>query len=37
MRLDDETFWRYATTCNYAVWYAPAVRGVVARSDVRST
>ena len=28
-RLDDETFWRYATTCNYAVWYAPAVRGVV--------
>ena len=29
MRLDDETFWRYATTCNYAVWYAPAVRGVV--------
>jgi hypothetical protein len=29
IRLDDETFWRYATTCNYAVWYAPAVRGVV--------
>jgi len=29
MRLDDETFWRYATTCNYVVWYAPAVRGVV--------
>jgi hypothetical protein len=29
MRLDDETFWRYATTCNYIVWYAPSVRGVV--------
>ena len=29
MRLDDETFWRYATTCNYIVCYAPAVRGVV--------
>ncbi len=29
MRLDDEEFWRYATDCNYTVWYAPAVRGVV--------
>ena len=29
MRLDDETFWHWPTTCNYAVWYAPAVRGVV--------
>jgi hypothetical protein len=29
MWLDDETFWRYATQCNYTVWYAPAVRGVV--------
>jgi hypothetical protein len=29
MRLDDETFWRFGTTCNYAVWYAPAVRAVV--------
>jgi hypothetical protein len=29
MRLDDETFWRFATTCNYLVWYAPAVRGIV--------
>jgi hypothetical protein len=29
MRLDDETFWRFATTCNYAVWYAPAARAVV--------
>jgi len=27
--LDDETFWRYPTMCNYVVWYAPAVRGVV--------
>ncbi len=27
--LDDETFWRFATQCNYTVWYAPAVRGVV--------
>ena len=33
MRLDDETFWRFATTCNYAVWYAPAVR---AASSARS-
>jgi len=24
MRLDDEEFWRYATDCNYEVWYAPA-------------
>jgi hypothetical protein len=29
MRLDDDEFWRYATECNYAVWYAPAVRGTV--------
>jgi len=29
MRLDDETFWRFATTCNYLVWYAPAVKAVV--------
>jgi hypothetical protein len=25
MRLDDEEFWRYPTTCNYVVWWAPAV------------
>jgi len=31
MRLDDEEFWRYPTECNYAVWYAPAVRGVVKK------
>jgi hypothetical protein len=29
MRLDDDEFWRTATECNYLVWYAPAVRGVV--------
>lgn len=29
IHLDDEEFWRYATECNYTVWYAPAVRGVV--------
>ena len=29
MRLDDETFWRWPTTCNYAVWYAPAAKAVV--------
>ena len=29
MRLDDDEFWRYATECNYLVWYAPAVRGIV--------
>jgi hypothetical protein len=23
--LDDETFWRYPTQCDYVVWYAPAV------------
>lgn len=25
MRLDDEEFWRYPTTCNYLIWYAPSV------------
>ena len=25
MRLDDDEFWRYPTTCNYVIWYAPAV------------
>jgi len=29
MRLDDEEFWRYATTCNYLIWYAPAVGAAV--------
>jgi hypothetical protein len=25
MRLDDETFWRHATECNYEIWWSPAV------------
>jgi hypothetical protein len=25
MRLDDETFWRHATECNYEIWWAPKV------------
>jgi hypothetical protein len=25
MRLDDEDPWRYPTTCNYLIWYAPSV------------
>ena len=29
MRLDDEEFWRHETTCNYLVWYAPAVGAAV--------
>jgi hypothetical protein len=29
MRLDDEEFWRFATECNNAVWYAPAIGGTV--------
>ena len=29
MWLDDGTFWRWPTQCNYTVYYAPAVRGVV--------
>jgi hypothetical protein len=28
-RLDDEDFWRYATECNYVLWYAPAARAMV--------
>ena len=28
-RLDDEEFWRQPTECNYQIWYAPAVRGIV--------
>ena len=35
MHLDDEEFWRFATECNYTVWYAPAVRGVV-RAEKRA-
>jgi hypothetical protein len=29
MRLDDETFWRYATECNYEIWWSPKVGGAV--------
>lgn len=29
MHLDDDEFWRFGTDCNYLVWYAPAVRGIV--------
>jgi hypothetical protein len=29
MRLDDENYWRWATECNYTVWYAPSVGGAV--------
>jgi hypothetical protein len=36
MQLDDETFWRYATECNYLVWYAPAASAVV-REEKRSS
>lgn len=29
MRLDDEEFWRGPTTCNYLIYYAPAVGAMV--------
>src|SRR5262249_52850831 len=32
MRLDDEEFWREATTCNYLLFYAPAL-GVTVREE----
>lgn len=32
MRLDDEEFWRYPTTCNYVLYYAPAV-GALVRAE----
>jgi hypothetical protein len=35
MQLDDETFWRYATECNYLIWYAPAI-GAVVQEQKRS-
>jgi len=35
MQLDDETFWRYPTQCDYVVWYAPAV-GAAVREERRS-
>lgn len=36
LRLDDETFWRYPTECDYVVWYAPSL-GVMVRQQKRST
>jgi hypothetical protein len=35
MQLDDETFWRFPTECNYIVWYSPAV-GASVREERRS-
>jgi uncharacterized protein DUF3108 len=35
MQLDDETFWRYATQCDYVEWYAPAV-GAMVKEQKRS-
>jgi len=35
LRLDDETFWRFPTECNYVVWYAPDP-GVMVRAEKRS-
>ena len=32
MRLDDETFWRFATECNYEFWWSPAVGSTVRES-----
>ena len=32
MRLDDDEFWRYPTTCNYVLYYAPAV-GAMVRAE----
>ena len=29
MRLDDETFWRFATECNYQIWWSPAAGAAV--------
>jgi hypothetical protein len=36
VRLDDETFWRYPTECDYFVWYAPEL-GVPVRVQKRSS
>jgi len=35
IQLDDETFWRYPTQCDYVVWYAPSV-GAPVREQRRS-
>jgi hypothetical protein len=36
MRLDDETFWRWATECNYEIWWAPAVGASVREVKMAS-
>ena len=36
LRLDDETFWRYPTECDYFVWYAPEL-GVPVKVQKRSS
>jgi hypothetical protein len=35
MTMDDETFWRWPTQCNFLVWYAPAI-GASVREEKRS-
>jgi len=30
MRLDDDEFWRWPTTCGDRVWFSPTVRGIVS-------
>ena len=34
MRLDDETFWRFATECNYEIWWAPKAGASVRESKI---
>jgi hypothetical protein len=34
MRLDDETFWRYATECNYEIWWSPKAGASVRESKI---
>ena len=34
MTLDDETFWRFATECNYEIWWAPAVGASVRETKL---
>jgi hypothetical protein len=35
LRLDDETFWRNPTECDYFIWYAPEL-GVLVREQKKS-
>ena len=34
MRLDDETFWRFATECDYEIWWSPAAAASVRESKI---